>query len=596
MPSKTAKKLRKRAKKVAKQELKKAAVAARVAEAAPAIVAMKGSGDYVPSKFRRLKGNGGYFSDLLGGIGGGVGGLVDTGTSLFKAITGSGKYRSRSAAAQSVYSKEGLGKAFMGLNPGPVFSSGVDIAPLNMGDMNVQFAGAPPRVQHREFIASVYGSVDFATTQYRIQPGFRGFGTLFPWLSSIARNFKQYKLHGAVLEYVKRRSEYSTTGELGSVMMSTQYDVTQDPLANEAAVDNNEFTTTADSATSFIHPIECSPAENPIMLRSVRASNTNVTGQDNRLDDVGNFQISTIGQPDTGHIGDLWITYDIEFFKPVLPDKHEGTTYLLHCEGVAGHSDSTWGSYSQTENANNSLPVVATKTDSGGSSVLTLQLPEGYAGSYMAVLSFATDALDTDGAVHNLGWTLSLQGSDITQIALWDCWNIGDNTLVPLGQAIVKEVFQDARVADTTTYYGARSMKVITFSTIAATAANNQLVFIMPQNDDDNLRATVLITAMDNDISSLLNASLPKSLQAFEQQYAAQLSEMRDQIRALSSRLAVAEAKQPESASTTPAVRVPTPAVLIADSASSPAPARMSDSTVFRLGSAFAQAMKTVQG
>ena len=41
------------------------------------------------------------------------------------------------------------------------------------------------------------------------------------------------------------------------------------------------------------------------------------SGSDRRLYDFGNFQIATIGLQGTSvNVGELWVTYEIELFKP----------------------------------------------------------------------------------------------------------------------------------------------------------------------------------------------------------------------------------------------------------------------------------------
>lgn len=365
MPPKQAK-TKKAVKNVAKAQ-------ARLAKAvlAPRSVAslVKGRGDYThPSRFVKVAGRGDY-SSILSGLGGGLGSLVDTGAGLFKAITGLGDYRGVAAGHQKTYETSGIEGAFTSAFSNP--------NPLKMGAMNVEFGGGKPTVAHREFVGVILGSSAFKTTSYRIQPGLRGPSVLMPWGSSVAAAFQQYELEGMILEYVSTSTNYSSSTSLGSVMMSTQYNATATPYGTQREVDNAEFTTASAPDKSFIHPIECSTADSPVSVRYVRSNNATSAGTDERLDDVGVFQISTFGQPvNDAAIGELWVTYKVRFLKPELADFHAGTTYLSTTEG-----DGTSPFLLPAKlNANNSLPCIM---DLGGE----LVMPNGYAGNYILTIT-----------------------------------------------------------------------------------------------------------------------------------------------------------------------------------------------------------------
>jgi hypothetical protein len=249
--------------------------------------------------------------------------------------------------------------------------------------MNVQFGGGTvPRVCHREFIGPVYGSANFNTTPYRIQPGLRGVGVLFPWASSVANCFTQYRLRGMILEYKTTSTNYSSQVGLGSVMMSTQYDAEASPLPSQIAVDNNEFTTSDAPSQSFIHPIECASGESAITVRYVQANNSSGGTDDQRFNDVGIFQISTIGQTDSAglQIGELWASYDIEFLKPALPDVHAGTAFSAAFYSNVSDELFIGANVDQAS----SYPVKV-------QDALNLTLPVGYAGNYLVNWQYLTD-------------------------------------------------------------------------------------------------------------------------------------------------------------------------------------------------------------
>jgi hypothetical protein len=456
-------------------------------------ILLTGHGDYVPSRFTRVRGRGGYIQDLAGGLGNMFGGklggaLGHLGGGLFEGITGMGDYRQRAQARIEAYKKSGQ----------------IDMAPLNMGAMNVQFGGGnAPRVTHREFIGPVYGSAGFNTTVYRIQPGLRGVGVLFPWASSVANCFTQYKLHGMVLEYKTTSTNYSSQVGLGSVMMSTQYDAESSPLASQIAVDNNEFTTSDTPATSFIHPIECATEMNPISVRYVQANNSSGGTDDERFNDVGIFQLSTLGQTDSAglQIGELWASYDIEFLKPALPDLHAGTTYLAVFATTTNAALLTGVDAMIDQQSSYPCAVVSNNT---------LQLPIGYAGHYLVQWSWVLNGRPGIGATAP---SVTGGGSDVTFV------NVFPNvSLEPFQSANVFNLNNsgsDANTlyADVTTPsegYGYQGSALI--STIAETLLNNNITFNTPSWGGSGGSAgagtfMLFITAVDNDVPSLMVAS-----------------------------------------------------------------------------------------
>jgi len=367
----------KKTEKKTKRKLKKAKAKERAAEAKKVVImpVVTGKGDYKVNQFSKLRGKGDYFSDLggnlLGGlgraIGSGLGGLAGT---ALKSITGMGDYRVKGAKSNSL---------------SRLYQSGSG-TPFQMSEVGAQFAGGPPRVQHREFIGSVVSPAvpgDFATTVYYIQPGLRGQGTLFPWAASIASCFEQYRLHGMILEYVSTSADYAATSGLGQVALSTVYDAGASPLASLSEILNNEWTTTAKPAVSFVHPIECASADNQVSLRFVRSGNT-VSDADARLDDVGIFQVTTFGLSATAGtmIGELWATYDIEFYKPVLPDVRAGTTWHA-TNAISSGAGGVYPWNSSTGlviSSGSSLPIVCSTTVNS-----SIVMPAQFGGHYMVL-------------------------------------------------------------------------------------------------------------------------------------------------------------------------------------------------------------------
>lgn len=178
-------------------------------------------------------------------------------------------------------------------------------------------------VRHREYITDIPATTGFFVQSFLIQPGLP---SSFPWLSQIANSFDQYRLRGMLYEFKSTSSDAllsaSTSTALGSVTMSTDYDVADPVPGDKATLLNNEFASSDKPSCSFIHPIECKKSRSALGLFFTRGVLAVPTGFDQRLFDFARFNIATVGmQANGGILGELWVTYEIEFFKQqIAPD------------------------------------------------------------------------------------------------------------------------------------------------------------------------------------------------------------------------------------------------------------------------------------
>jgi len=79
---------------------------------------------------------------------------------------------------------------------------------------------------------------------------------------------------------------------------------------------------------NLMHAVECATKETILAQRYVRTGSV-PSNQDLRLYDYGNFQFSTQGNP-IQDIGELWVSYCVEFFKPILPTTTGGSVESAH--------------------------------------------------------------------------------------------------------------------------------------------------------------------------------------------------------------------------------------------------------------------------
>jgi len=459
-----------------KEARKERKVAAKVAKAV--VTKVTGHGDYRPTSFNRVRGSGDYAES--GGsightIGRTVGKVADVASTIFKAITGFGDYRTKGPRGNSLYRHPTGGDLY-----------NQHTFPMKMGAMNVQFAGGPPRVTHRERIASVVAPDPgtFSTKVYRIQPGITGADSCFPWLSSVASCFQQYQAQGIIFEYVSASTEFAAESALGMVMMSTLYDPSATPLATVAAIDNNEFTTTSKPSRDFIHPIECASDQSTVVTRYVRTTNSANDPDNNRLDDIGVFQVTTNGTtaPKGTVLGEVWVTYDILFLKPALPDLHSGATALF------------WGTLTNLPieswllpSPHGSLPVVIRTAHDF---TAQLQLPLGYNGSFLVFL---------------VVWGDGPLGVDVT---------IGDSTgadVTPLGLIRANETGPPYawtnRLGFRNASGGNASMHLSLWSTIAENEGSNWISIDNMPLQGGSYEVTLGVVGIDSDIVTPSSAS-----------------------------------------------------------------------------------------
>ncbi len=171
-------------------------------------------------------------------------------------------------------------------------------------------------IRHREFVRDIPASgTAFTNFSFSINPGL---SELFPWLSQFANSYDQYQILGMVVEFNSTFSDITAGGNLGTVMIATDYDATDDAYPNKITLENAMFSCSAKPSLSLIHAIECDPTITFSPIKYLRKGSI-PSGTDARLYDWGNLQLATQNLPvSTGSIGELWVTYEIAFYKPQL--------------------------------------------------------------------------------------------------------------------------------------------------------------------------------------------------------------------------------------------------------------------------------------
>jgi hypothetical protein len=242
-----------------------------------------------------------------------------------------GKAHKSKSSSSGTYSASGIGKsvgAMAGEVAGKLFRTITGFGDYKVSENTLTNGNDPPiftngkratMIRHREYIGDVQGSTAF-TAQYalNINPGL---SSTFPWLSGIAEEYEQYRIHGLVFEFktTSATAVSSTNTALGTVILSTQYNANNNPFTDKLHQENYEFAISTIPSQSILHPVECARNQTSVDELYTRTG-TPIGTTDLRLYDMGVFQLSTVGmQAGVTNIGELWCTYDVEFLKPKLP-------------------------------------------------------------------------------------------------------------------------------------------------------------------------------------------------------------------------------------------------------------------------------------
>lgn len=235
-------------------------------------------------------------------------------------------------------------------------------------------------VRHREYIADVTATTAFTNTSYDINPGLNG---SFPYLAQIAKAFELYRLRGLVYEFKSTSSDAvlssAASSALGVVAMATQYNSLNPGFTNLIAMENHEFSCASKPSCDFYHPVECKKSLIPNSELYVRTGAV-PSGGDIRLFDIGQFNIATSGmQNATGIIGQLWCTYEVEFYQA----RYDAPTSIKsdHVQNTSC-TQTAWCGSSHTFATNSSLGC------SVGSNTITFP-SDARDGKFMVMMKYA---------------------------------------------------------------------------------------------------------------------------------------------------------------------------------------------------------------
>lgn len=276
------------------------------------------------------------------------------------------------------------------------------------------------QIRHKEYIGDILSSVAFKN-QY-ILPINAGLPLTFPWASQIAQNFTQYEINGMLFEYVSTSGDAtgSNTG-LGEIMMSTNYDSVLPAFTNKQQMLNQEFSISCKPSVNAIHAIECAKDQTTLPLLYTRNAPV-PTGTDQRMYDLGVFYLATQGNQTDGQVlGELYVTYDILLYKPLLGGIDGGDptnpTLKLALTNTTSRAlplgDQT--PFVQLNNCSIAVDNVAS----------TLTIPKGYTGRFLLTCDYYSDSITTGEYNVNLSFPSTVTGFPLFKGAITSIQSYG---------------------------------------------------------------------------------------------------------------------------------------------------------------------------
>jgi hypothetical protein len=134
----------------------------------------------------------------------------------------------------------------------------------------------------------------------------------------VAQNYQEYRFHGLIFEFRSLLTDFVPGGAPGVVVMATNYNSDAPPFATKQEMENSEYAVSVKPTVNLIHGVECATNQTVLSQLYVRTG-APVTGIDLKTTDLGRFQLATQRNPAATTLGELWVSYCIEFFKPILP-------------------------------------------------------------------------------------------------------------------------------------------------------------------------------------------------------------------------------------------------------------------------------------
>lgn len=248
------------------------------------------------------------------------------------------------------------------------------------------------KLSHREYLRDISSTTDFDITHYPINPGV---ASSFPWLSSIAGNFTEFRFTGLAYEFKSTSADAlnSTNTALGTVIMSPKYNLEAPDFVSKMEMEAQMGAVSCKPAQSMVCLVECAPNENIFARQFIRTGEEVSTSL---LYDLGEMCLATVGSQAVATIGELWVTYEVELYKPKFGAGALLQNALWHKSYATGVASGTTvlGTSATRVVVHDNFP--GDKVTFTGTDARVITLPPHMVGAYLLVIEW-------DGA--GISWT-----------------------------------------------------------------------------------------------------------------------------------------------------------------------------------------------
>jgi len=174
------------------------------------------------------------------------------------------------------------------------------------------------RVSHSEYVMDLYAPEVYAGTQdtlLRINPGNQ---LVFPMLSQPASNFEDCEIEQLAFTYRPSLSDWqTTTGQVGSVVIATQYNPDKGKFITKEAMLAQTGSTSAKVTEGTLHGVECDPAKLPNDGKFHIRTGPVPLGDDLTDYDLGFTQVRVMDVPSTNiTLGEIHVSYTVTLRRP----------------------------------------------------------------------------------------------------------------------------------------------------------------------------------------------------------------------------------------------------------------------------------------
>lgn len=180
--------------------------------------------------------------------------------------------------------------------------------------------GGEVRIKFREYLGDVRTHPTTVGAWYNTSYTLNAANTTtFPWFSAIANQYEQWSPNGIIFEFRSTATDYSTSQNLGSIVMATDYDYADADYGSKMEALNSAYSAESKLSTDVQwHGIECAPSSNPMRIFYCNSSTTVPAGTSKHEYFLGKFQIATVGSAAAANsiVGSLYVNYDMTLRKP----------------------------------------------------------------------------------------------------------------------------------------------------------------------------------------------------------------------------------------------------------------------------------------